>query len=173
MEQNTFHYSAFPSLHPFCFLKLCYSSCFEFFHSSNLLMLPECSLQKRIANCSRSRIFYLSKRNEASYFRFRDSNDFFGRWLFFSCDDFFWQPLMAFHIPCLTASEPLFLTLSSLNNDYFIMLLCFLLCWKGFIFDDVSFFVVALILSLFFVVYWKYEYKEKLWELVKDFLIYK
>lgn len=86
---------------------------------------------------------------------------------------FFWQPLMAFHIPCLTASEPLFLTLSSLNNDYFIMLLCFLLCWKGFIFDDVSFFVVALILSLFFVVYWKYEYKEKLWELVKDFLIYK
>lgn len=84
---------------------------------------------------------------------------------------FFWQPLMAFHIPYLTASEPLFLTLSSLNNDYFIMLLCFLLCWKGFIFDDVSFFVVALI--LFFVVYWKYEYKEKLWELVKDFLIYK
>lgn len=84
---------------------------------------------------------------------------------------FFWQPLMAFHIPCLTASEPLFLILSSLNNDYFIMLLCFLLCWKGFIFDDVSFFVVALI--LFFVVYWKYGYKEKLWELVKDFLIYK
>lgn len=86
---------------------------------------------------------------------------------------FFLTTINGFSHPVFDRFWTAFLPLSSLNNDYFIMLLCFLLCWKGFIFDDVSFFVVALILSLFFVVYWKYGYKEKLWELVKDFLIYK
>lgn len=87
MEQNTSHYSAcFPF--PPGFLKSRYSSCFEFlpFLPSFLSFHPLCLLNDRCKeNCKLLTFpyFLFIQPERVSYFRFRELNDFFGRWLFF------------------------------------------------------------------------------------------
>lgn len=171
MEQNTFHYSALPSLSVSLSCVTQAASSFFTLPTSWCFLNVHCKRESRTAHVPAFFIYPSGTKLHifASVIRtiFLVVDYFSVATIFFSTTiNGFSYPRVW---PPLLSSESLLLM--HLNNVYFIMSLCFLLCWKGLIFDDVSFFVVALILSLFFVVHWKQTLRRFI--VVKDFLIYK
>lgn len=150
MEQNTFHYSALPSLSVSLSCVTQAASSFFTLPTSWCFLNVHCKRESRTAHVPAFFIYPSGTKLHifASVIRtiFLVVDYFSVATIFFSTTiNGFSHPRVW---PSLLSSDSLLLM--HLNNVYFIMSLCFLLCWKGLIFDDVSFFVIVLILSLFF-----------------------